>query len=319
MVVAGGIEHALLDANRMRLLDRRAVDQILREQDFCMALSGNQVSRVGKAISADALLTGTLAVTGRSLVGEVRLTSVQTGELLARAVFERPMDDQTASLLTYVQRPRERGKIVGELPPLTLYYDILAQRETKAGQFDEVVVREGTSLRSGDQYRLRLHTTSDCYLYVITYDSQGDVYVLFPHAKIKQGSFIRGGYTYTIPGDSDPWYTLDQNRGRETIVFIASYEPLKNLDQLLLTMKRAGAIEKDKQDSVRQEVARLSRTRGPEDCVADGFRVSNIRGTVLAAPKADYVLGDGRSVEKLMRVTEGVDRVVQAVTFLHER
>ena len=87
MVVAGGIEHALLDANRMRLLDRRAVDQILREQDFCMALSGNQVSRVGKAISADALLTGTLAVTGRSLVGEVRLTSVQTGELLARAVF----------------------------------------------------------------------------------------------------------------------------------------------------------------------------------------------------------------------------------------
>jgi hypothetical protein len=319
MIVAGGVEAAFLDANRMRLVDRQALTQVLREQDLSLALSDSQVSRVGKAIAADALLTGTLTMGDKCLVGEVRLTSVRTGELLAKVVFEWPTDAEIMSLLAYVQRPRDKGQTPGELPPLTLYYDILAQRETRAGQFEEIVVRGWTSLRSGDQYRMQVHAGSDCYLYVITYDSQGDVYVLFPHARIKQGNFIRGGYTYTIPGASDPWYTLDNTPGKETLVFVASYEPLKDLDRLLSTMKTAGAVAKDQQESVRQEVAKLSRTRGAEDCVADGFKVSNTRGTVLDRPKANYALTGGRNVEQVMRVAEGTDRVVQTTTFNHDR
>ena len=148
VVLAGGIETALLDANCLRLVDRRSVDQVLREQDLCLALSDSQVSRVGKAISADVIITGTLTVAGGNLVGEARLTSVPTGELLAKATFEQQVDARTSPWLMYVQRPSDKGKIAGELPPLTLYYDILAQRQTAPGRFDEILVREGTALRS---------------------------------------------------------------------------------------------------------------------------------------------------------------------------
>jgi hypothetical protein len=221
--------------------------------------------------------------------------------------------------MLYVQRPTEKVGQQAGLPPLMLYYDVLAQRETGGGRLEEVIVREGSALRSGDQYRIRVHAASDCYLYVITYDSQGDVYVLFPHTRIKQGNYIRGGYTYTIPGENDPWYTLDDKPGSEALVFVAGYEPLKDLDKLLSTMKTAGAVERDKCDSVRQEVRRLSQTRGSEDCVADGFKISNIRGTVLSRPKAGYTLAGGRSVEQVMRVAEGLDRVVEVLTFNHLR
>jgi TolB-like protein len=319
VMLANGMESALLESGRFRVADRRTLDVVLNEKDLAMALAQDHIAELGHALSADALLVGSVALTDDKIVGEIRLVAVKKAEVLATSTFTLPADEETRSLMLYVQRPVEKVGQQAALPPISLYYDILAQRQKRAGQFEEIVVNEKSVLCSGDQYRIRVHPGSDCYLYVITYDSQGDVYVLFPHAKIKQGNYIRGGCTYTIPGQNDPWYTLDDNPGKETLVFVASYEPLRDLDKLLSTMKTAGAVEKDKRESVRKEIAKVSQTRGQEDCYAEGFKVSNIRGTNLEAPKADYVLGDGRSIENLMRVAEGLDRVVQMTTFEHAK
>jgi len=320
VVLASGIESALIETGMYRIVDRQTFDQVLAEKDLAFAdLSDkSKVAQATRVLAADLLVNGTLVDLGAELRGMLRLVDVAKGEVLANANFSLPKDANVQSLMSVVvQRPRARPTDGGELPPLALNYDVLAQRELSGGRFEEVIVRDGSTLRSGDQYRIRVRANSDCHFYVITYDSRGDVYVLFPRPEIQLSSAIRGGVTYMIPGEHDPWFTLDDKTGTETLIFIAGYEPLKDLDAMVKQMQAAGgSAASTASAAIQEEVRRLSESRDAENTV-DGYSISRTRGTVLNRPKAAYTLGNGRAVQNVMALAEGRSRVVQTIRFNH--
>ncbi len=315
LVLAAGIEVAVLDLGPYRLVDRRTLDRVLAEKDLAFA-DMSDMSRANaaiKALAADVLIVGDLADAGRSLQTDVRMVKVADAEVVAATGLSLQKDRELQSLTRIVQRPRQSQNTSGELPPLSLGYHVFGQRYLADGGFEEVIVREGSTLRSGDQYRINVQANSDCYLYTITYDSLGDVYPLFPHPQINMSNYIRGGVEYLIPGEHDPWFTLDDNVGTETLFLIASYEPLKDLEQLIKRMIEAGKGGQE----VKQRIAHL---QASQDSMAAGrYRVSGERGTVLRRPKARFKLSNGRPVQQVMAIVEGKSRVVQAISFKHVR
>jgi formylglycine-generating enzyme required for sulfatase activity len=321
VALAGGIESAVIETARCRLVDRQTLEQVLREKDLAFA-DLSDMSRAAQAtrlLSADFLINGTLTDTGNELQAAMRLVNVPGGEVVATAAFPLPKDDHAAPLMkVVVQRASHRPATGGELPPLALNYDVLAQREVSPGRFEEVIVRDGATLHSGDQYRIRVQPNSDCHFYILTVDSREEVYILFPRSEIQVAGRIRGGMTCMIPGEHDPWYTLDENTGTETLIFIASYEPLNDLDALLRKVRAAGGTSASVGSAIRHEVDRLS-TAPDAAMTAGGYPISKTRGTVLSRPKASYVLSGGRSVQNMMAVVEGHSRVIQTISFNHVR
>ncbi len=319
LMIAGGIESAVMGAGKYRVVDRRTIDTVLTEKDLAYAdlTDLSKTAQASKAMAADVLITGHLTDGASEVQGDVRLVKVSSGQVLAGHSFSLPKDEDVRSLMVWVQRPQDRKRPGGELPPLILSYDVLAQRAVSSGGFEEVLVREGATLRSGDQYRIRVQVSSDCHFYILTRDSRGEVYVLFPRPEIRQGGAIRGGVTYRIPGEQDPWYTLDENTGNETLIFIAAYEPLDNLDTIVRQMQAAGGPSATASAALDKEVERLSTDKATGETAA-GFVISRTRGTVLSRPKAAYTLGNGRQIENIMAVAEGRTRVVQIISFKHE-
>jgi len=172
---------------------------------------------------------------------------------------------------------------VGSGQELRLNYQVIAMREAKDGSPQKIIVEEGTELCSGEQYRIRFQPEDDCYLYVFSYDALGKVYPLFPHPQIKQENKLRGGRSYMIPGDEDPWFTLDDNVGVETLIFVANVERLDDLNGLTTRLQHAAGGEPDE------------------------------RGTVLARHK----LAEDGSIRAIRGLLEGPSRTVMHLTFRH--
>ncbi|MDF1663291.1 MAG: hypothetical protein P1V97_16080, partial [Planctomycetota bacterium] len=68
-----------------------------------------------------------------------------------------------------------------DLPPekISLDLSIIAERDTQAGA-ELVPVSEGSTLLSGDRFRLQVKLSRDAYLYAFIFDSSGQAIMLYP-------------------------------------------------------------------------------------------------------------------------------------------
>jgi len=294
--------------------------KILGEKNFAMSdlAETSKAKQASKALAADAFIHGRVSIAGSKVTGWVRLVDIE-GQLLGSTTFDFPSSPEAVQLFRYVQRPAGDVQNKKVLPPLALYYDVLGQHERTGGAIVERNIRDsdGSTLDNGDQYRVKVRASSDCYFYLITYDSLGDVYVLFPHEKIKRKNPLRGGMTYTIPGDDDPWFTLDDNPGKETLIFIASYDPITDLDALIRRMQQAGKVSSDTNRAVKKTIAALQKSVPLTTKTRGDYAVSSTRGTFLSRPKATYTLKSGRKIESVMSVIEGKSLIVKYLSFEH--
>ena len=96
--------------------------------------------------------------------------------------------------------------------PLALTMNIIGQRKEPDGSYIEVLVNEGSVLRSYDNFQVHLQTNRAGHVYVLIYDSQGRASQLFPDPKIAQPGSIAGGKPVVIPGP-DLWFWLDEHPG----------------------------------------------------------------------------------------------------------
>lgn len=178
--------------------------------------------------------------------------------------------------------PYGEGQVWRDGPALEFEYEVIAHRAAPAGGVEKLLVGEGSKLRSGEQYRVRFRPEEDCFLYLFTYDAAGSVYALFPHPQVRRGNRVRAGAAAVIPGQDDPWFTLDDKVGSETLILLASREPLADPRGIAERMERAA--------------------RGDAE-----------RGTVLARRRRE----DGRSLQAVLRVAKGNSRAVKHVSFRH--
>jgi hypothetical protein len=157
----------------------------------------------------------------------------KTGQLLAAASNVALPADELGHLMWYVQRPAAQTA-GGELPPLAIKHEFVAATDT-----GETRLADGATVVSGQRFKIRVQSNSDCHLYVLLYDSQGAASVLFPHAEIGMSNEIRGGVSYEVP-EGSKWYWFDRQTGTETFYIVGSYTPMEDLDQILAQMQQAG-------------------------------------------------------------------------------
>jgi CHAT domain-containing protein len=185
--------------------------------------------------------------------------------------------------------------------PLTLSMNIIGQRKEADGSYTEVLVSEGSALRSYDNFQVHLEINRPAYVYILLYDSQGTASQLFPDPKIDQRGFLEQARKVVVPA-KDLWFWLDEHTGTETIYVLTSEKPMSDIQGLLAKMEVVNDAEKQR---VSQEIKR---------------RIAIVQrgvGGITKGQAVTYTLSDGKKIQKVTEVVTGTESVVRAVSFLH--
>ena len=186
--------------------------------------------------------------------------------------------------------------------PLTLSMNIIGQRKEVDGSYTEVLVSEGSVLRSYDNFQVHLETNRPAYVYILLYDSQGKASQLFPDPKIHHQGFLEQARRVVVPA-RDLWFWLDEHTGTETIYVLTSEKPMSDIQGLLTKMEAVDddAGKKRVAQEIKQRIATVQRGVGG---ITKGQAVT-------------YTLSDGKKIQKVTEVVTGTESVVRAVSFLH--
>jgi len=185
--------------------------------------------------------------------------------------------------------------------PLTLKMNIIGQRKEAEGQYTEILVNEGSVLRSLDNFQVHMETNRPAYVYILVYDSQGRAGQIFPDPKIDRPGFVEGGRKLVVPA-KDLWFWLDESSGTETIYVLATEKPMADIHGLLAKMERTD-------DSGKQQVSKEIKERIA--VIQRGV------GGITKGQAVTYTLSDGKKIQKVTEVVTGTGSVVRAVSFLH--
>lgn len=124
--------------------------------------------------------------------------------------------------------------------PIEIDLQLLKLAQTDEG-FDLVPIRDGdtllhrVTLEDSDAFKVFVRSSVDCHLYVINVDATGWVNVL--HPEDGRSANIRAGRELLLPeGGIDVAFAVDGHVGKETVYFIASREPRRDLEQVLLPL-----------------------------------------------------------------------------------
>lgn len=148
-----------------------------------------------------------------------------------------------------------------DLPPEKISVDlsIIAERDTGSGA-KVIPVYEGSTLLSGDRFRLQVKLSQDAYLYAFIFDSSGQAIMIYPETEelfpdLKAAGIVTqarstGSRSILIPPaprpGADPfWFVLDQNTGTESFYVAASLVPLRNIEELTRKIGAAGAAGRE--------------------------------------------------------------------------
>lgn len=188
-----------------------------------------------------------------------------------------------------------------EVAPLSLRMNIIGQRKEADGSYTEVLVNEGSVLRSYDNFQVHLETNRPAYVYILLYDSQGRASQLFPDPKIDHPGFIQPGVRVAVPV-KDLWFWLDEHPGTETIYVLTSEKPMVDIQGLLAKMETVDDAGKQRvSQEIKQRIAIVQRGVGG---ITKGQAVT-------------YTLSDGKKIQKVTDVVTGTGSVVRAVSFQH--
>jgi hypothetical protein len=189
----------------------------------------------------------------------------------------------------------------GAITPLSLAMNIIGQRKDPDGRYTEVLVNEGSILRSRDNFQVHIEVNRPTYVYILIYDSQGKAGQLFPDPKIDHPEFIEPGRKILIP-QRDLWFWLDDETGTETIYVLVSEKPMTDIRGLLAKMEAADETGKRRvSQEIKQRIGVMQRGVGG---VTKGQAVT-------------YTLSDGKKIQKVTDVVMGTGSVVRAVSFQH--
>jgi hypothetical protein len=179
--------------------------------------------------------------------------------------------------------------------------NIIGQRKEADGSYTEVLVNEGSVLRSRDNFQVHLETSRPAHIYILLYDSQGQAGQIFPDPKIDHPGFAEGRKKVVVPA-KDLWFWLDEHAGTETIYVLASEKPMPDIQGLLARMEKADDSGKQRvSQQIKERIAVMQRGVGG----------------VTKGQAATYVLSDGKKIQKVTEVVTGTGSAVRAVSFVH--
>jgi hypothetical protein len=172
---------------------------------------------------------------------------------------------------TSAGRTRGPNKVVSDPKPLSFKVNYIYR---PSGKGDLKPLENGGVLKSGDHYKIRFTPEENGYVYIFQIDSGGTVYQLFPMQKwqdvvLENNNPVRAGTTYTLPADNKS-FVLDEQRGSETIYFMASRKQDPDVSKLAEQLHDARKRGNKRLDSSAQQALKTTlKTRGPAKIVTD--------------------------------------------------
>ncbi len=108
---------------------------------------------------------------------------------------------------------------------------------------DLVPIRRDTALASGDEIKMVVELSKECFVYVIHHSPQGEIGLLFPESFGQFAGDYKTGKNYYVPKGRS-WFELDKNTGKETFYLLAASERLLELEALIGGYQSAPADKK---------------------------------------------------------------------------
>lgn len=208
------------------LTDKLARGDIERLRDARPDLPMTFVRAVDRALSADpAQRFATAGAMEAALAASLEVAAPRVRRLVALAAAA------AAVILAAVFAPRL-------LQPRTLELEAALYRQ--GAEADERLV-SGGRVRPGDRLFLEMQLSRAAYVYIVNEDASGNAYLLFPLAGLDLGNPLPAKARHRLPGrdagTSRTWQ-VDTSGGKETILVVASREPLTKLEAALATFQQ---------------------------------------------------------------------------------
>ncbi len=143
------------------------------------------------------------------------------------------------------------------LGPLVLPSDLKVEASLyRAGEALEERLGPGAAVEPGDHLFLEILASHDVHVYVFDEDEAGSAFVLFPLPELDLGNPLPGGQRHRLPGslhERPKHWLVSSAGGRESVLVIASREPLPALAQEIERTPKAEIGEPFEMDGRRVE------------------------------------------------------------------
>ena len=104
-------------------------------------------------------------------------------------------------------------------------------------------LQPGQTLTARDNYAVSFNANERCHVYVFQFGADSEVFHLFPNPAYHEGKNpVEAGRQYRIPGKPDQWLYLDENKGDEEIVIVASPGVLNEPDKVCLKVVKGTTL-----------------------------------------------------------------------------
>ena len=109
------------------------------------------------------------------------------------------------------------------------------------------IIPNEAKVRSGEKFHFMLQPSVDLHAYVISQDSQGQFFRVFPNPSVSAvGNPLQGGKVYYFPPkDSDLIFSFDENTGREKFFVLFSSVSMADLDELFVRLEKGDEVEEN--------------------------------------------------------------------------
>jgi hypothetical protein len=170
------------------------------------------------------------------------------------------------------------------------------------GNDEATILQDNGNMNQNDLYGVYFKPVEDpYYIYILQQDSTDAVDVIFPNDSFSaQTNPVPAGEEVWVPRDFNNWFYLDENKGQEAILLVATRERNAGLEELVLSPPQPGEVSKDDfREALRQSLINsqeASASRGIGGVVQKKassliFPDGNIRNVDVAAigGSVDYV------------------------------
>jgi hypothetical protein len=319
-LLARRIEAGLIGQPNMQVVTRRELDKLLQEKNLGfsdLAAQGKQED-VMKWLKADLLVTGRTTPAADCVHIDCQMIDA-AGRILATAALRGgvPMTAEVRGLLRWQQKPPAVQAAQSQAPVAELCLDYSFDVRAN-GLWRQL--RDDATVRTGEKFWLRVRPQSDCYVYLLLFDSAGKADVLFPHPQIHRTNQLRGGVLYMLPSMA-VGYKLVPPTGIEQLWLVASYEPLTELGGLIRELSSGGdaeAISQHIRREVQQVATRGLPSAGPTPAsTTSGYTVRGLPPPALRGIALDAEVAGEESPPPLLQCNGGTSALVK-LTIRHE-
>lgn len=115
------------------------------------------------------------------------------------------------------------------------------------GNDEAIILQDNGEMNQEDLYGVYFKPVEDpYYIYILQQDSTDAVDVIFPNDSFSaRTNPVPAGEEVWVPRDFNNWFFLDENKGQEAILLVATRERNPGLEALVLSPPQPGEVSKD--------------------------------------------------------------------------